>query len=138
VARGFLDALALYSWPGNVRGLENVLERALILSRSDLLTVESLPAQILLDGREAAASAASRTPAGAPPLLDADPRHTGHEESPAGPPVLAGPLEEAEYKALVQALSACGGHRERTAEILGVSRRTLQYKLKRFGLARKY
>ncbi|MDR1125511.1 MAG: helix-turn-helix domain-containing protein, partial [Deltaproteobacteria bacterium] len=53
-------------------------------------------------------------------------------------PEFANPLEKAEYDALLQALSQYGGHRERTAEALGVSRRTLQYKLKKFGLTRQY
>jgi two-component system NtrC family response regulator len=60
------------------------------------------------------------------------------DSAPAKIPVFANPLEEAEYKALVHALNVNGGHRERTAEALGVSRRTLQYKLKRFGLVRQY
>jgi two-component system NtrC family response regulator len=53
-------------------------------------------------------------------------------------PEFANPLEKAEYDALLQALGQYGGHRERTAEALGVSRRTLQYKLKKFGLTRQY
>ena len=46
-------------------------------------------------------------------------------------------LEEAEREALIQALNMHNGHRERTADALGISRRTLQYKLKKFGLNRR-
>jgi two-component system NtrC family response regulator len=46
-------------------------------------------------------------------------------------------VEEAERNALVQALRMHKGHREKTAEALGISRRTLQYKIKKFGLARR-
>ncbi|MCM0756647.1 sigma-54 dependent transcriptional regulator [Desulfovibrio aminophilus] len=111
VAPAFLDALSHYHWPGNVRELENVLERALILSRSDVLGPELLPPQILGPQPEQA-------------------------QGPAAPAAPAS-LEEAEREALVRALGAHGGHREKTADALGISRRTLQYKLKRFGLTRR-
>ncbi len=111
VTPAFLDALSHYHWPGNVRELENVLERALILSRSDVLGPELLPPQILGPQPEQAASPAA----------------------PAAPAA----LEDAEREALVRALGAHGGHREKTADALGISRRTLQYKLKRFGLTRR-
>ncbi|MES9996083.1 sigma 54-interacting transcriptional regulator [Desulfovibrio aminophilus] len=111
VTPAFLDALSHYHWPGNVRELENVLERALILSRSDVLGPELLPPQILGPQPEQASSPAA----------------------PAAP----ASLEDAEREALVRALGAHGGHREKTADALGISRRTLQYKLKRFGLTRR-
>ncbi|MGE4552897.1 MAG: sigma-54-dependent transcriptional regulator [Desulfovibrionaceae bacterium] len=111
VAPAFLDALGHYDWPGNVRELENVLERALILARSDLLVPELLPPQIL--GAEAGC---------------AEPGEAPH-------PALS--LEEAEKQALLRTLQQYDGHRERTADALGISRRTLQYKLKKYGLTRR-
>lgn len=111
-----LAALARYSWPGNVRELENVLERGVILSRSDILTPDALPDKIL----------------GGTPAM---------QETHFVPPVatenaLEVAVDNAERDALIQALGANGGHRERTADALGISRRTLQYKLKKFGLTR--
>ncbi|MDP2846569.1 MAG: helix-turn-helix domain-containing protein, partial [Humidesulfovibrio sp.] len=50
---------------------------------------------------------------------------------------LPGAMEDAEREALRQALDASGGHREKTADALGISRRTLQYKLKKYGLTRR-
>ncbi|GKT28987.1 sigma-54 dependent transcriptional regulator, partial [Aduncisulcus paluster] len=47
VSPSFLDALGRYDWPGNVRELENVLERAIILSRSEVLGPELLPPQVV-------------------------------------------------------------------------------------------
>ncbi|MFV0423248.1 sigma-54-dependent transcriptional regulator [Oleidesulfovibrio sp.] len=114
VSPEFLDALIAYSWPGNVRELENVLERALILSRSDILGPESLPAQ-LLEG-----SSKRETQAHSGALLPAVPS-----------------FDEAERDTLLKALDAHGGHREKTADALGISRRTLQYKLKKFGLTKR-
>ena len=50
---------------------------------------------------------------------------------------LPGAVEDAEREALRAALDASGGHREKTADALGISRRTLQYKLKKYGLTRR-
>jgi two-component system NtrC family response regulator len=111
----FFEALSRYPWPGNVRELENALERALILSRTDTLRPDDLPPQIANPG-------AAPRPGG--PLSAA---------APAAPPT-SHSLEEAERHALQAALDAHAGHRQKTADALGVSRRTLQYKLKKFGL----
>ncbi|MEW5774625.1 MAG: sigma-54 dependent transcriptional regulator [Thermodesulfobacteriota bacterium] len=113
----FLEALSRYPWPGNVRELENALERALILSRTDTLRPDDLPPQV------------------ADPALAAL-RPGGPASAVAAPPAAASPpsLEEAERQALLAALDAHAGHRQKTADALGISRRTLQYKLKKFGL----
>jgi DNA-binding NtrC family response regulator len=111
VSPAFLDALSGYGWPGNVRELENVLERALILSRSDELGPDLLPPQI----------------SGASECEPASPQ----------PPDNSHALEDAEREAIVHALDQHNGHRERTADALGISRRTLQYKLKKYGLTRR-
>lgn len=123
----FFEALSAYAWPGNVRELENVLERALILSRSDTLTADVLPPQLFQHDDWNVTSQASDD-AGSYDgthdfFADAEPSH--------------GLLDEAEREALVRALEAHGGHREKTADALGISRRTLQYKLKKFGLTRR-
>ncbi|MGL1861241.1 MAG: sigma-54 dependent transcriptional regulator [Pseudodesulfovibrio sp.] len=120
VTPAFLDALSDYDWPGNVRELENVLERALILSRSDALGTDLLPPQIT--GARENEVDMSR---GLEPALQPQPMST-----PAS-------LEEAEKLAIMRALEENGNHRERTADALGISRRTLQYKLKKFGLTRR-
>lgn len=95
---GVMKALKNYSWPGNIRELQNVIERAVILSKRGKL---------------------------APPRLEG-----GREEN-----VLEGSLKELEKKAIENALERFGGNRKRTAEYLGISLRTLQYKIKNYGLA---
>ncbi len=110
VSREFLDALCRHEWRGNVRELENVLERALILCRTDMLDVRDLPDHLRTPG----ASAPSR------------PGHPGENR-----------LETAERQALQETLRKYAGHRERTAQALGISRRTLQYRLKKYGLTTK-
>lgn len=99
----FLEALKGYSWPGNIRELENVLERGLIMTASDTLEPRDLPEKIRQNPE-------------------------GQKKSDS--------LEEAEKNALLQALELNDYHREKTAEYLGVSRRTLQYKLRKYGLTR--
>jgi len=108
VSREFLDALGRHEWRGNVRELENVLERALILCRADTLDLRDLPDHLL---------------ASAPAARPAHQARTGES-----------PLEAAERQALEETLRKYAGHRERTAQALGISRRTLQYRLKKYGL----
>ena len=139
VSPAFLHRLSEYSWPGNVRELENVLERALILSRSDILDVDSLPRQIL-DSQSArpGPAAPARRDSGfetAPPAPSFSP--AGPSAAPDAADGPASPLEDAERAVLLQTLRQHRGHREKTAEALGISRRTLQYKLKKFGLSRR-
>ncbi|WP_461208428.1 sigma-54-dependent transcriptional regulator [Desulfocurvus sp. DL9XJH121] len=114
VGPAFVDALSRYDWPGNVRELENALERALVLSRTDSLSPADLPPQVL-DPRPVMRSA--------PPVFRERP---GADMPPS--------LDEAEKQAIIDALALYGGHRQKTADALNISRRTLQYKLKKYGL----
>ena len=156
VSPSFLQQLAVYAWPGNVRELENVLERALILSRSDILDCDALPQQIMrcqqtgngLYGAPEYAAGIAGSPSGMIPGAGVPtgisfPASSGKtnqasQESPLHHnPAASSVLEEAERNALVEVLRLHEGHREKTAEALGISRRTLQYKLKKFGLNRR-
>ncbi|ABB31298.1 two component, sigma54 specific, transcriptional regulator, Fis family [Geobacter metallireducens RCH3] len=107
--RGFtpeaLQSLQGYRWPGNVRELENVVERAAILTRGDLVTPEVLP----IRPREDA------------PLLRPD--------------NLLVSLEEMEREHIERVLRQTGFHKSRTAEILGISRKTLDRKIVEYALA---
>ncbi|XPV76803.1 MAG: sigma-54-dependent transcriptional regulator [Desulfovibrio sp.] len=148
VSPAFLDGLSKYHWPGNVRELENVLERALVLSRADTLTPDLLPAQVS-QAQSPQNSGVHYSPSHTPLGGSTQPAQSAHQGTgqdfsfhsgsiPAAPPVPPAPsLENAEKEALVQALEANNGHRERTADALGISRRTLQYKLKKYGLTRR-
>jgi DNA-binding NtrC family response regulator len=105
--------LAHAPWPGNVRQLENVIERAVVLSHAETIDVADLPAL-------------PRPPAGAVVTGDA---------VPAGPPrPLKEALAEPEKRLIEQALAHCGGNRERAAKVLGINRSTLFHKLKRLGI----
>jgi len=93
-----------YSWPGNVRELRNTIERAVLLSQSELILPDHLPAKF----REVLKSA---VPAAA---------------------IEAQQLEEIERQAILAALAQHKFNRTETATALGISRRALIYKLQRF------
>ena len=98
------DVLMAYDWPGNVRELENTLESAVVLSDGRHLHASDLPKKIT--------SCAGGHSACASPLS----------------------LENQEIMAILAALEKHGGHREHTAQELGISRRSLQYKLAKYHL----
>jgi two-component system response regulator HydG len=100
-----LQILIQYDWPGNVRELENVIERAVILTMSDVVTPEVLPSNIK-----------SEMP------VRADTQN---------PLTL---LEQTERDLIIQAMLACKGNRTKAAAQLGMSRRSLYNKLKRYGI----
>jgi DNA-binding NtrC family response regulator len=99
-------AFAGYDWPGNIRELQNVIERAVILS-SGRITLSDLPEVIRRPG------------------------------TATQPPGADGRLDEVEREAIVEMLARCGGNRRLAAERLGISKRTLQYRLKEYGLTDK-
>jgi DNA-binding NtrC family response regulator len=105
-----IDALRRHAWPGNVRELANAVERAVLLGRGAPLAADSFTA-MPTSAAPAAASAASAASASGP---------VG--EQPLN-------LRELERIAIERALAATSGHRQRAAELLGISERTLRNKL---------
>jgi DNA-binding NtrC family response regulator len=106
--------LAAYTWPGNVREVRNVIERAVILAGALPLGVEHLPAEIA-----------------DPPALsvrDAPP------SAPVAMPAQGMRLEEVERELVQQALTATNGNQVRAARLLGISRDALRTRMKKFGL----
>ena len=93
-----LERLADYAWPGNIRELENVIERGIITSKGRQLALPDL------------------------------------ESSAGNTPVTQGDLKSIEKIAIENALRKTGGNRRGAAEILGISLRTLQYKIKEYGI----
>jgi DNA-binding NtrC family response regulator len=106
--RGFTDdalrSLLGYPWPGNVRELENAIERAVVMCESNLIGAEHLPA------------ASSET------------------VQEMGLLVPGVTMAELERIAILQTLEAVGGSTAKAAELLGISRRKIQYRLKEWGL----
>ena len=122
-----VDALRRYGYPGNVRELANIVERAAVLSRGQTIGIEDLPPQVI-DGADAGlmrAASGSGSTGGTPvPLMD------GEWE----PMPLVEALKEPERWILVRALDANDWNRQKTAEALDINRTTLYKKMKSFGL----
>jgi two-component system, NtrC family, response regulator AtoC len=111
------EAFRLYAWPGNVRELRNVVERALILEDSDLVTTEYLPRDLVSQGGQAAGAVTA-----------------GAEDSAGGGfrlPAQGLSLDEMEMSLVRQAMDRSGGNQTRAAELLGISRDQLRYRLKK-------
>jgi DNA-binding NtrC family response regulator len=117
------DLLLGYSWPGNVRELSHVIERAVLWSRGPVLDIEHLSlATPTAPDPERPAGAQAPSPAG--PIT---------QEAPTLPP--AGVDLEAWERALIeQALRESDGNQTRAAQRLGISRDTLRYRLKKYGI----
>lgn len=110
--------LLSYDWPGNVRELDNVIQRALILSDGLAIDAELL----MLDVAAAPA----------PASLDVMPTlHLLESERQPGMELLGNELRQQEHQMILETLMACNGSRKEVAERLGISPRTLRYKLAR-------
>jgi DNA-binding NtrC family response regulator len=119
-----LQALRSYSWPGNIRQLEWAMERAVVLGESDSVGIADLPPEILQLSAPIAATADSNVVPSLPPA------------SGSGPIITEGSWEEHEKAKIMEALQRSGGNITRAAQLLGMTFRTLQYRLEKFGIKR--
>lgn len=106
--REVVSALYKYDWPGNVRELRNSIESALVMSRGDIITLQDMPPHIE-GGGEGGEDGGISIPHGVS-------------------------LAEAESKIIQQTLLLNQGNKSRTAEILGIGRKTLHRKITEYGL----
>ncbi|NWF72177.1 MAG: sigma-54-dependent Fis family transcriptional regulator [Nitrospirae bacterium] len=103
-----IQALLAYSWPGNVRELEHVVERAVALASHAILSVDDLPPEVLYKNRRG-------------------------EDRADMPP---GTLKALQKEQVLRMLESTHGNKERTARLLGISRRTLYRLLERYGIGK--
>ncbi len=103
-----MSALERYRWPGNVRELANVIERAVLLGKGGAISVEDLPATMMVTGSRTLEPVAGRT--------------------------LKQALEEPERRIILEVLESNQWNRHATADSLGINRTTLYKKMKRLGL----
>jgi two-component system NtrC family response regulator len=105
LTRAARETLLRYDYPGNVRELENLIERAVVLTRDEVIGVADLPLT----------------------LRDPSPE-------PAGSGLDAA-VEGLERRLMREALARASGVQTRAADLLGISERVLRYKLKKYGLS---
>jgi DNA-binding NtrC family response regulator len=121
-----------YSWPGNIRELKNVIERALVLCDGDEIAAQYLPLD-KMGGGSAQTQGSEESGPGLPRAAHAD-RIT--PPNPASLPVLDDPEKAAERQRILDALAKHAGNQTRAAESLGMPRRTFITKLDAYGIAR--
>jgi two-component system NtrC family response regulator len=102
------DLLLKYDYPGNVRELENIIERAVVISRNSVISMDDLPFT----------------------EESIYPEDAGKK----GEGLLRGAIEEMERKLILQAMEKVGDHQTKAADMLGISERMLRYKLKKYNL----
>jgi len=104
-----MSCLLAYDWPGNVRELQNAIERAVVLSRTATLTPHDFPQSIQ----------------GEADICVSLPQQDGN---------LTEILEDFERQLIVQTLRRHGGSQTKAADVLGIKRTTLRYKMQKYGL----
>jgi DNA-binding NtrC family response regulator len=109
-----MDVLVRYSWPGNVRELRNLIENLVVFARQPNLALSDLPAE-LREAAETSDATESRTQGLFEDLN----------------------MDVIERQAIVRALEKTGGNRGKAAELLGIGLRTLQKKLKDYGMTER-
>ncbi len=92
-----------YNWPGNVRELENAIERAVVLSKKNVIETEHLPSNLT---------------------------HSGETTSPYLQLRVGTPLKDVEKEVILKTLELTGGNKTDAAKLLGVSTRKIEYKVK--------
>ncbi|WP_437566744.1 sigma 54-interacting transcriptional regulator [Sorangium sp. So ce542] len=127
-----LSLLERHAWPGNIRELRNVIERAVMLCAGDTLLPEHLPAKMRTGG----APPTPPTPAREASAPSSDPPEPA---APRGAEASAPPLrqgEPSEKQRIIEALEKCVGNQTYAAKLLGISRRTLVSRIKEYDLPR--
>jgi two-component system NtrC family response regulator len=111
VSREAMDVLMKYDYPGNVRELENAIERAVVMARGTLITAEDLPVHIRSTSSEGESTYGSFEGESLPEMVESLERHL-----------------------IADALAESDGNQSKAAELLGISERNLRYKLKKYGM----
>ncbi|GAB4143926.1 MAG: hypothetical protein Tsb009_15370 [Planctomycetaceae bacterium] len=138
---GAIAALEQYHWPGNIRELENTIERAVVLAENDRITRKDLPIEISRPGKRLPRHSVHPHPAQRKrlPYENSDP---GHTEKPVENELAAADWDVdsgngtmlSEREILAQALQECDGNKSKAARMLGLPRSTYYSRLKKHGL----
>jgi DNA-binding NtrC family response regulator len=125
-----LQILEAYQWPGNVRELRNAIERAVVISLGDYITVDDLPSRLRPDP-----SVSEEEDIGEPQATDSVQWATPVDNEPCS---LRDAVSGLERELLASAMCATGGNQSRAAQLLDMSHRTFVAKLLRYELADDY
>ena len=117
ISKSAAAALLSYSWPGNIRELENAMERAVALERTPSILLESLPALVRQSSESAALAAAP-----------------AENSFPEGGIDLEQHVQHIEREYIAEALRRAGGVKVKAAELLGMSFRSFRYYMKKYNL----
>jgi two-component system response regulator AtoC len=110
------EILTSYSWPGNIRELKNIMERAVVLSRNGEINEEHLPHELIYGDNKSQL-----------PCESSAPIETNND--------LDGSVAELEIRMITKALQLADGNKARAARHLKISERTLWYKLKKYSIS---
>jgi DNA-binding NtrC family response regulator len=112
VSAAAMDTLEAHDWPGNIRELENIIERAVVLTEGGVIEMSALPRDLVQ--RSATTTVQAEETGAILPLKKA--------------------LEEPERQIILRAIEYAGGNRDEAAKLLGINRSTLFYKLRKLKL----
>jgi Nif-specific regulatory protein len=116
ISEDAMEYLLGHAWPGNVREIENCIERIVILSDNDTATRNDLPYEILNARR-------------LPPRSKPEDVHKPEEDS------LTKTVEDIEIERIVEALKKCGWVKSRAAKLIGLTTRQLDYRISKYGIS---
>ena len=133
-----LEKLAAHRWPGNIRELKNVIERAALLARGGTIEPEHLTFGAARVGDATGEIRATMAP---PPMASAAPGSAPWPApaplpTPGGAGSLVDEVAEMERRRILEAMERCAGNQSRAAKMLGISRGTLIRRLEEYGHAR--
>jgi len=116
-----LQMLEGYSWPGNIRELQNCLERAVLLTESHMITPEDLNIGFEMQ----------------PEASEKEPMPESRADTQFAVPTSVVSLDELEKEYIQQTLDLCNWNQLKTAKLLGLHRNTLRRKINEYGLSPK-
>jgi transcriptional regulator with PAS, ATPase and Fis domain len=117
LSKEVIEMLQRYPWPGNIRELENVVERAIILGKEPILKIHDFPENLSQKN-----------------FIDERTYNDGKDNDETNGPLS---LKDMEYKSMVDALKQCSGNISKAAKILDISRDTLYRRMKKHGIELK-
>lgn len=120
-----LQCLEEYNWPGNIRELENVIERSVLFANQNRIEIQDLPSEVLQQPEQASRSPHHTLPAAG---------HHSHDNILSLPEMWKQEKERLERDVITQALEQTHSNVTQAAKILGISRKSLQKKMKELGL----